>query len=66
MKRIVSSTKTLQTMPRIEKVVTPDEFLKLYERGAVTKAQVIPARLGYKGFGKIRVRLSKPIYEVKA
>jgi hypothetical protein len=45
----------------------PAEFLKMREENpdAIASAQIIPPILGKsKDFGKIRVRLSKPRYEI--
>jgi hypothetical protein len=48
-------------------VVDPKEFIRIFneERDTIKRAEIIPPKLGEKGFGKIRVVRNYPFYTTK-
>ncbi len=57
------NTKTLYLHKINEEILSPREFLNLKssDRDNISRAEVIPPRLGQNGFGKIRVRYKRPL-----
>jgi hypothetical protein len=48
-----------------EEIISAEEFLKRYKSGdkdTIYGAEIIPPKLGQKGFGKFRVKRNRPVY----
>jgi hypothetical protein len=47
-------------------VVSPAEYIRIFneERDTIERAEIIPARLGERGFGKIRIVRTYPVRKI--
>ena len=58
------SEKMIDLMPEHYAVLTPRQFLDLYLKSpkSIERVQVVPPKLGQRGFGKIRIKRRVPVY----
>lgn len=57
-------SKTYDAKASMEEILSPQEFLNLkgHERENIKSVQIVPAKLGQSGFGKIKIVRKTPIY----